>query len=144
MKRFLVLAVLTFVIPATASSQALTSLSSLRVRYNTQKATVQPQGELKAQIDEVDREIAEASRAGRTGDLRRLLAKGMALLGGRDWSDAADFAASLVIRSDRVVVDSTRPWTVRLEQIFTPAIRLEASLTAHASTESQEGHRAHQ
>jgi poly(3-hydroxybutyrate) depolymerase len=132
MKRFLVLAVLTVIIPATAASQALTSLSSLRVRYNTQKATVQPQGELKAQIDEVDREIAEATRNGRTGELRRLLAKGTALLAGREWSDAADFGASLVIRSDRVVVDSTRPWTVRLEQIFTPAIRLEASLAAHA------------
>ena len=111
MKRVLILAVLAFVIPATAASQALTSLSSLRVRYNTQKATVDPQGELKAQIDDVDRAIAEATRTGRTGELRGLFAKGTALLEGREWSDAADFAASLVIRSDRVVVDSTLPWT---------------------------------
>lgn len=132
MKRVLILAVLAFVIPATAASQALTSLSSLRVRYNTQKATVDPQGELKTQIDEVDRAIAEATRTGRTGELRGLFAKGTALLEGREWSDAADFAASLVIRSDRVVVDSTRPWTVRLEQIYTPAIQLERSLGAEA------------
>ena len=132
MKRVLILAVLAFVIPATAASQALTSLSSLRVRYNTQKATVDPQGELKAQIDEVDRAIAEATRTGRTGELRGLFAKGTALLEGREWSDAADFAASLVIRSDRVVVDSTRPWTVRLEQIYTPAIQLERALDAQA------------
>ena len=139
MKRVLILAVLTFVIPATAASQALTSLQSLRVRYNTQKATVEPQGELKAQIDEVDRAIAEATRAGRTGELRRLLAKGVALLAGREWSDAADFGGSIVIRSDRVVVDSTRPWTVRLEQIYMPAIQLERSLTAHAELRKPEG-----
>ena len=76
MKRFLVLAVLTFVIPAIASSQALTSLSSLRVGYNTRKTSAQPQGELKAQIDALDKEIAEANRLGKTAELRRLFAKG--------------------------------------------------------------------
>ena len=133
MKRALVLAVLAFLIPSTAAPQALTSLSSVRVRYNTQKATVQPQGELKTQIDEIDRLIAEASRSGRNGELRRLFAKGTALLAGREWSEAADFANSLVIRSDRVVVDSTKPYLVRLEQIYSPSIQLERSLAAQAS-----------
>ena len=133
MKRFLVLAALALLVPATAAPQALTSLSSVRVRYSTQKATVKPQGELKAQIDEIDRQIAEASRLGHTGELRRLYAKGIALLAGREWTDATDFASSLVIRSDRVVVDSTRPYGVRLEQIYTPAIQLDRSLTAHAT-----------
>ena len=93
MKRLL-LATLCFLIPATAGAQALTSLSSLRVRYNTQKATVRPDGDLKAQIDEVDRQITEATRLGRTGELRRLYAKGTALLAGRGWSDAGEAATS--------------------------------------------------
>jgi poly(3-hydroxybutyrate) depolymerase len=133
MKRSLVLAALALLLPATAAPQALTSLSSVRVRYNTQKATVRPEGALKAQIDELDRQIAEASRLGHTGELRRLYAKGTTLLGGREWTDALDFASSLVIRSDRVVVDSMRPYAVRLEQIYTPAIQLDRSLTARAT-----------
>ena len=130
MKRFLVLAALALLLPSTAAPQALPNLSSVRVRYNTQKATVRPEGELKAKIDELDRQIAEASRLGHIGELRRLYAKGIALLAGREWSDAVDFANSLVIRSERVVVDSTRPYAVRLEQIYTPEIQLDRSLTA--------------
>ena len=127
-----VVALIVLLLPALAYPQALTSLSSLRVGYNTRKATVQPQGELKAQIDALDAEIAEATRLGRTAELRRLFAKGTTLLAGRLWTDATDYATSLVIRSDRVVVDSSRPYLVRLEQIYNPAIRLEQPLKAHA------------
>jgi poly(3-hydroxybutyrate) depolymerase len=130
--RALVMAVTTLLVPAMAFPQALTSLSSLRVGYNTRKATVQPQGELQAQIEALDAEIAEATRLGRTAELRRLFAKGTTLLAGRPWTDASDYAASLVIRSDRVVVDSSRPYLVRLEQIYLPAVRLESPLRAHA------------
>jgi len=133
MKRFLVLAALALLLPSTAAPQALPNLSSVRVRYSTQKATVRPEGELKAKIDELDRQIADASRLGRIGELRRLYAKGIALLAGREWNDAVDFANSLVIRSERVVVDSTRPYAVRLEQIYTPEIQLDRPLGAHAT-----------
>jgi predicted peptidase len=118
---------------ATAFAQALPNLSSARVAYNTRKATAKPDGELKAQIDQIDKEIEAASRFGRTGDLRRLLAKGMALLAGRTWTDVDEFQAALVIRSDRVLVDSSVPYRVRLEQIFAPAIELTRPLTARAS-----------
>src|SRR6476661_1141930 len=94
-------------IPATAMPQAMTTLASVRVGYATRKNTVKPQGELKAQIDALDAQIADASRLGRNGELRRLYAKGMSLLNGRPWTDAADYAASLVLRSARVVVDSS-------------------------------------
>jgi poly(3-hydroxybutyrate) depolymerase len=133
MKRFLVLAALALFVPSTAAPQALPTLASVRVRYNTQKATVRPEGDLKNKIDELDRQIAEASRLGQIGELRRLFAKGTTLLAGREWTDALDFANSLAIRSDRVVVDSTHPYVVRLEQIYMPAAQLEQSLTAHAT-----------
>ena len=116
-----------------AWAQALPNLNSLRVRYNTQKSTTKPDGELKAQIDQIDKEIAEATRAGRTGEVRRLFAKGLALLAGRTWSDADEFQSSLVLRTSTVVLDSTQPQTVRLEQIFAPAITLSQPLTATAS-----------
>ena len=37
----------------------------------------------------------------------------------------------VVIRSDLIVVDSTRPYTVRLEQIYAPSLALESPLSAH-------------
>ena len=81
--RFLLVGVfLLTLIPASALPQALTSLASLRVGYNTRKVTANPQEELKAQIDALDRQIAEATRLGRSGELRRLFAQGMMLLSG--------------------------------------------------------------
>jgi poly(3-hydroxybutyrate) depolymerase len=126
-------AVLSIVLPHAALPQALTSLSSLRVGYNTRKATVRPEGQLKAQIDEIDQQLAEASRLGRNGEIRRLLAKGTTLLGGRPWTEEVEFSTSLVIRTDRVVVDSTRPYAVRLEQIYSPAIEFDRALSANVS-----------
>ena len=128
----LIAALLYALVPAPALPQALTSLSSVRVSYNTRKVTANPQGELKAQIDALDKEIADAARLGRNGELRRLFAKGLTLLNGRPWTDVTDYTASLVVRSDRVAVDSTKPYTVRLEQIFSPSIELSRSLSAHA------------
>ena len=78
--RILLVAVLCAVTPGAALAQALTSLASVRVGYITRKNTVKPQGELKAQIDALDAQIAEATRLGRNGELRRLFAEGVALL----------------------------------------------------------------
>src|SRR5580765_6550506 len=129
--RTLIVVCVTSLVPSIVTAQALTSLASLRVGYITRKNTVKPQGELKAQIDALDAQIAEASRLGRNGELRRLFAKGLTLLSGRPWTDEADYSGSLVLRTDRVVVDSTRPYAVRLEQIYAPSIELQRTVTAH-------------
>src|SRR5207253_651760 len=101
--RLLLVAALFALVPAAAFPQALTSLASVRVQYVTRKNTVKPLGELKAQIDALDAQIAEASRAGRNGELRRLFAKGMSLLNNQPWTDAVEYGRSIVLRSDRVV-----------------------------------------
>jgi predicted peptidase len=116
-----------------AVAQALPNLSSVRVGYNTRKETVKPEGELKAQIDQIDKEIQAAMRVGRLGEVRRLYAKGTALLAGRPWTDAEEFQAATVIRTERVFVDSTQPYRVRLEHIFAPASELTRPLTAVAT-----------
>jgi len=123
-------ALVVIIAPAIAWPQALTNLSSVRVGYATRKNTVKPQGELKAQIDALDAQIAEAARLGRNGELRRLFAKGMTLLAGRAWTDETDFASSLVVRTTGVVADSAKPYAFRLEQIYAPSINLERPLTA--------------
>jgi poly(3-hydroxybutyrate) depolymerase len=118
---------------ANAGAQALTSLASVRVGYTTRKNTVKPQGELKAQIDALDAQIAEATRLGKTGELRRLFAKGIAMLSDDPWTEAYEYSRSLVLRTPRVVVDSSKPYEVRLEQIYAPSIALQSALTAHVA-----------
>ena len=73
-----------------AYAQALPNISSLSVRYNTRKTAAKPEGELKAQIDAVDKAIAEASRLGNTGEVRRQIAKGLALLDRHAWTPQLD------------------------------------------------------
>ena len=131
--RVLLVAALCALVPAAAFPQALTSLASVRVGYVTRKNTVKPQGELKAQIDALDAQIAEASRLGKSGELRRLFAKGLNLLNNRPWTDAVEYAHSIVLRTDRVVADSSKPYAVRLEQIFAPSIDLQRTVTAHVT-----------
>ena len=131
--RVLVLVALCALVPAAALSQALTSIASVRVGYTTRKNTVKPTGELKAQIDALDAQIAEAGRFGRTGELRRLYAKGITLLAGRAWTDVADYSSSLVLRTPAVVVDSSKPYSVRLEQIYLPSLPLQNAVTARVA-----------
>jgi predicted esterase len=131
MKRTILAAFVALAVPALALAQAQTSLSSLRVGYTTRKNTVKPQGELKAQVDAIDQQIAEAARQGRTGELRRLFAKGTTLLSGRQWTPELDFTTSVVLRTQTVVADSSRPFAFRLEQIYAPDIVLDRPLTAH-------------
>ena len=119
----------TLAVPAAAVAQALPNVNLTRVLYNTRKATVNPQGELKAQVDAVDAAIAEATKLGQTGEVRRQIARGLTLLDGRAWTPALDFQHSLVLRSERTVVDASTPHAVRLEQIYRPAIELTPALS---------------
>jgi predicted esterase len=121
-----------------AVGQALTSLSTLQVRYSTERNRVNPQGDLKAQIDAVDKEIAEANRQGRLGEVRRQIARGMALLAGTAWTPALDYQHSLVLRSERTFVDSSAVYALRLEQIYAPAIDLTPALTLRVALRKRE------
>jgi hypothetical protein len=120
-------------LPALAAAQALPGLSSPRVAYNTRKATANPQGESKARLDAVDKELTAAMRAGNAGEARRQLAKGLGLLAGTAWTPALDYQSPLVIRSRRTIADSSAPYAARLEQIYRPALDLTAALTARVS-----------
>ena len=119
--------------PLPASAQALTSIQSLRVSYNTRKVTAQPTGELKTNLDSIDRDIATATRLGQTSEVRRLLAHAGVLLSGKPWNDVADFNSSLLLRTDHQVVESQKPYAVRLEQLYSPNITLVHGLSTHAS-----------
>jgi poly(3-hydroxybutyrate) depolymerase len=126
-------AMLVGLLPSDANAQALTPISMLRTGYVTIKAKTKPDGDLKAHIEAIDREIAEATRLGRNSDLRRLFTKGFTLLTGQPWTLQADYNTSLVLRTDRVVADSLMPFVARLEQLYQPAIELTRSLGARVT-----------
>src|SRR5690349_10494419 len=118
---------------APAFAQALPNINSLSVRYNSMKTAEKATGELKAQLDEVDKAIAEARRSGNTGEMRRQIAKGMTLLNREAWTPQSDYRSSLALRSERTVVDSSVPYAIRLEQIYRPATEVSPALTAKVS-----------
>jgi poly(3-hydroxybutyrate) depolymerase len=128
-----VVGVLVLLVSALPSAQAPPNLASARVRYNSLKNSAKPEADLKARIDAIDQAMAEATRRGQTSEVRRLLAKGTALLQGRGWSDIDDYDQSLILRTDRVFVDSSTPYVVRLEQVYAPDIELSGPLSARAS-----------
>ena len=98
--------------------------------YNSRKTAAKAEGELKAQLDEVDKAIAEARRGGNIAEMRRQLAKGFTLLNKEAWTPQLDYRNSLALRSERTVVDSSVPYALRLEQIYRPAIEVTPALTA--------------
>jgi predicted esterase len=112
-----------------AYAQALPNINSLSVRYNSIKTAAKPDGELKEQIAEVDKAIAAARRDGNLGEVRRQIAKGMTLLNKEAWTPQLDYRSSLVLRSERTVIDSSAPYALRIEQIYRPSIELSANLT---------------
>ena len=116
-----------------AIPQSLPNLPLTRLAYTVRKRTVNPQGEMKTKIDALDAQLAEAARRGGVGEVRRLLAKGMVILAGNEWTDALDYEHSLALRSEHAFVDTARPYTVRVEQIYTPTLALDHSLSAHVS-----------
>src|SRR5438046_7376015 len=107
--------------------QSLPNLALSRLNYTVTKRRVNPQGELKTKIDAVDADLAAATQLGKTAEVRRLVAKGLTLLAGKEWTDALDFNSSLVLRADHVFVDSSKPLGLRLEQIYSPSLKLEHS-----------------
>ena len=127
MKKTLIACALGLALPSLAFPQALTSLLAPRRLQHAQSDSEADRASSKPQIDAVDVQIAEATRLGQTPRLRRLIAKGTTLLAGRAWTDALDYTTSVVIRTDHVVADSTRPYPVRLEQIYSPALELRAA-----------------
>ena len=85
-------AVLSLFAPAALLAQALPNLNLLRVRYNTAKTSAKPEGEFKAQLDQIDKALAEATRVGRASEQRRLMAMGLSLLAGRRVGPALTFS----------------------------------------------------
>lgn len=113
-----------------AAAQSAPNTTLALIGYSALKARTKPSGDLGAQIASIDTAINVASRAGQTAQVRRLIAKGTALMNGRVWADTNDYRQSLVLRAERLFVDPAQPFTARLEQLYAPDIALPVSISA--------------
>ena len=120
-------------IPGGAAAQTQVGLAAAQARYNALKATAKPEGDLRREIDAIDKALAEAMRLGHLGEAMRLLARGAVRLSGQPWTDVIDYASSVALRADRLLVDPSTPYTVRVEQIYAPSLAPSAPLTAHVT-----------
>ncbi|WP_411280277.1 alpha/beta hydrolase-fold protein [Gemmatimonas sp.] len=126
-------ALLALTVAPRASAQAPIGILSLGVRHSTLKNTARPMGELKSLVDSLDVQIAAAAKLGRTSEIRRLYAHAATVLARRPWTPEAEFASSLISRTDRQVADPARRWSMRVEQIYAPTIQLDRPLVARAT-----------
>ncbi len=115
------------------AAQAAPNTTLALISYSALKARVRPTGELGAQIASIDSAMNVASRAGHTAQVRRLIAKGTALMNGRAWADTNDYRQSLVLRAEHLFVDPSQPFTARLEQTYAPDITPVGPLSAKLS-----------
>lgn len=116
-----------------AFGQTQVEMAAAQSRYNALKASVRPQGELQREIEAIDKAIAEAIRTGNLGEARRLIARGTARLSGEPWTDVLDYGNSVALRADRLFVDPSTPYTVRIEQIYSASLAVTLPLTAHVT-----------
>jgi predicted esterase len=117
-------------------AQAAPNTTLAQIGYSALKNRVKPTGELGAQIAALDSAIRTAQLSGQTALVRRWIAKGTALMNGRQWADTSDYRQSLVLRTEHLFVDPAQPYGVRLEQTYAPSIEGLANLTATATIRS--------
>lgn len=118
-------------VPASAAAQTEVAVSAAQARYSTLKATANPSDDLKREIATIDAAVAEAMRLGNRAEAMRWLARGTVRLSGQPWTDVFDYAFSVALCADRIFVDPSTPYAVRLEQIYAPRFVPDAPLTAH-------------
>jgi pimeloyl-ACP methyl ester carboxylesterase len=100
--------------------------------------TVRPPGpqhspEVAAKLMELEVEAAELRRQGRPGDALRTISRAWALALGEERSPRREYLGSLVLRTDTVVCDPTRPLIGWLSQAFSAARPAGMKLTARVN-----------
>jgi len=103
-----------------AWAQARPSVSQLYVQFRAARNQARPSGELAQRLAELEKRAIEAYRQGWSGEARRWLAQGLAMVEGKPWSAVDDYRASLVLRTDTTVADPSQPFHGRLGQIYRP------------------------
>lgn len=103
--------------PAPAD-QSRRELMGLMVQYRTTLRTTRAVDAAKQQAEKIMNEAMPLFLDGRTGELRRRMSQGMALMHGLPWTPREEYAASLVLRTNMTIFDPSRPLLAELGQVY--------------------------
>ncbi|MCX7016689.1 MAG: dienelactone hydrolase family protein [Candidatus Sumerlaeota bacterium] len=108
-------------------------VGQLMVAFRAAKNLLKPDDPRKPAMEALETQGRAVYMAGKTGEVRRMLYRALATLGGLPWTARDDYWRSLVLRTDMAVTDASHPLIARLEQIYPTTYTLHAPLKARAS-----------
>lgn len=118
----------------TPATQA--DIQTLSAAVRTLRRSANTSDEVKAKVDRL---IAESGPGQVAGSARRKLANAYELLKGRAWDEKQEFAWSLALRPNQVVVDSTLPFIAHLTQFYAASYKASNPLKLTVSLLTENG-----
>lgn len=109
-------------------SQTVEGLSRL---VRMMRTTATPGSEAIATADKLISDAATCMRSGNNGEARRRLMHSVALLRGLPWNEIDEYVASLTLRTDMMVADSSLPFFAHLSQSYHSLIEASQNLQLH-------------
>ena len=85
------------------------------------------------EADKLLEEAAALLRVNQSGEARRKLARAQAIIGGKSWVPKQEFAWSVALRPQRLVVEQSRPMVIDLAQYYAAAYQPAAAMRLRVS-----------
>jgi poly(3-hydroxybutyrate) depolymerase len=101
---------------AVANLEQRQTVQGLSQILRTLQTNMKVSENVKAQVDKLAAEVAPLQSAGNAGEARRRLLHAIAVQRGLPWDHKAEFTVSLLLRTNMVVTDSSRPFYAQLTQ----------------------------
>lgn len=120
-----------FLLPVIGAAQPADFVALARSTRALLQSSAAP-AEAKVEAAKLLAQANELQQSAKSGEARRAVAHAAALARNEPWNAASEFAASLALRPERIVADSSRPILIRITQHF-PApspgpLRIHATL----------------
>jgi predicted esterase len=105
-----------------AQAQDASLVLRTSVGYRTQRNSLQLSDAQKQEADRLMREAEQANGAGKYGEAMRLMAHGMAVMQGKEWTPAAEFSAAARVKLDHAMLEPGKHATLTVSTIFAPQL----------------------
>jgi poly(3-hydroxybutyrate) depolymerase len=118
---------------AVASLEQRQTVQRLSQILRTLQNNMKVADNVKAEVDKLAAEATPLQNAGNAGEARRRLLHAIAVQRGLPWNEKAEFAGSLVLRTNMVVSDSSRTFYAQLTQGYDAPSKTASGLRLHAT-----------
>ena len=132
-RRLLLLALVCGIGIHEAGAQLSLQISQLQLRYRVLRRTTRLDEAKEAELRKLEEGMLGARTGGWIGLAYRDLNEGLAILEGKPWTTAEEFAATLTLTTDMTVCDPTRPLVARIGQCYPAQPQGKPQLSAHVS-----------